>query len=378
MSKLSELIAALCPDGVEYKTLGEVADMRRGVRVVRRNLNEAGTYPVYQNSLTPMGHYEQKNFDGGKAFVICAGAAGEIGYSDVDFWAADDCFVLLCSTQINDRFLYHVLLSRQPYIVSKVRKASVPRLAHSVVEAMKIPVPPLEVQAEIVRILDNFAELTNELTEKLNAELIARKKQYEYYRDLLLTFDDAECPLGGKVSMCKRILKHETNTINGVPFYKIGTFGKEANAFISKKLFETYKTAFPYPQKGDILISAAGTIGKAVVFDGAPAYFQDSNIVWIANDESKVLNKFLYYIYKMQPWRASLGGTIARLYNDDIARTKIPVPPLSEQRRIVAILDRFDALCHDVCEGLPAEIAARKKQYAYYRDKLLTFKEKVA
>ena len=178
--------------------------------------------------------------------------------------------------------------------------------------------------------------------------------------------------------MCKRILKSETNTIEGVPFYKIGTFGGKADAYISKEIFEKYRMEYPYPKKGDILISAAGTIGRTVIFDGEPAYFQDSNIVWIENDESQVLNKYLYYFYQMKPWKASIGGTISRLYNDDIRKTKIPVPPLAEQERIVAILDRFDALTNDISKGLPAEIAARQKQYEYYRDRLFTFKEKSA
>ena len=178
----------------------------------------------------------------------------------------------------------------------------------------------------------------------------------------------------GKVSMCKRIMKAETSTAGDVPFYKIGTFGGIANAYISQETFEKYKTTYSYPKKGDVLISAAGTIGRTVIFDGKPAYFQDSNIVWIDNDESLVLNKYLFYCYQLQPWQVSTGGTIARLYNDNISKAKIPVPPLAEQARIVSILDRFDALCNDLTIGLPAEIEARQKQYEYYRDKLLKFK----
>ncbi|NMD14063.1 MAG: restriction endonuclease subunit S, partial [Caldisericales bacterium] len=129
---------------------------------------------------------------------------------------------------------------------------------------------------------------------------------------------------------------------------------------------------------GDILISAAGTIGRTVIYDGEPAYYQDSNIVWIDNDESQVLNKYLYYCYSMKPWAVSSGGTIARLYNDNINKARIPVPTIAEQERIVASLDRFDTLVNDITQGLPAEIAARRKQYEYYRDKLLTFREKSA
>ena len=179
----------------------------------------------------------------------------------------------------------------------------------------------------------------------------------------------------GKVSMCKRILKSETNAAGDVPFYKIGTFGKHPDAFISKQKFEEYRRAYSYPKKGDILISAAGTIGRTVIYNGEDAYYQDSNIVWVANDETIVLNKYLFYYYQLQPWNISTGGTIARLYNDNISRAKICVPSIDEQKRIITILDRFDTLCNDLSVGLPAEIEARQKQYEYYRDKLLSFKE---
>ncbi len=175
--------------------------------------------------------------------------------------------------------------------------------------------------------------------------------------------------------MCKRIMKAETSADGDVPFFKIGTFGKEPDAYISREKFEEYKAAYSYPNKGDILISAAGTIGRTVIFDGEDAYYQDSNIVWIANDESIVLNRYLYYCYQLQPWNVSNGGTISRLYNDNISKAKISVPSIEEQERIISILDRFDFLCNDISSGLPAEIDARTKQYEFYRDKLLTFKK---
>lgn len=386
MSHLQELIDQLCPDGVEYKKLGEVVSLERGKRVVRKQLSETEGYPVYQNSLTPLGYYYQSNYPKDSTFIIVAGAAGEIGYSDKDFWAADDCFVIVCPEHVSSRYIYHFLLNRQQSLYSKVRKASIPRLPRQAIDNIKIPVPPMAVQREIVRILDDYSARTAELVKELEAELEARKKQYEFYRDQLLRFDNVRGgrtadfqwkTLGdvGKVSMCKRILKSETSKENGIPFYKIGTFGKEADAYISREKFEEYKAKYSYPKKGDILISAAGTIGRTVIYDGEDVYYQDSNIVWLENDESLVLNKYLYYYYQLQPWYVSTGGTIKRLYNDNIRKTKIPVPPLAEQERIVAILDRFDALCNDLTSGLPAEIAARQKQFEYYRDKLLSFPE---
>lgn len=142
----------------------------------------------------------------------------------------------------------------------------------------------------------------------------------------------------GPICMCKRILKSETNTKSGIPFYKIGTFGNVADAYISPETFEKYKSQFSYPQKGEILISAAGTIGRTVVYNGEDAYYQDSNIVWIKNDETKVCNRFLYYCYKNISWHYSSGSTILRLYNDDIRNTVIQAPKsLNSQLRIASI-----------------------------------------
>ncbi|RRB62457.1 restriction endonuclease subunit S [Escherichia coli] len=252
----------------------------------------------------------------------------------------------------------------------------------------KFPIPcpdnpekSLAIQSEIVRILDKFTALTAELT----AELTMRKKQYNYYRDQLLSFEEGEVEwktLGdiGDVRMCKRILKNETLPEGDVPFYKIGTFGKKANAFISRDVFEAYKNKYSFPKKGDVLISASGTIGRTVIYDGEPAYFQDSNIVWLENDESIVTNKYLWHFYKIAKWAVSEGGTIDRLYNDNIRKTKIIVPypsdpskSLAEQNRVVAILEKFDALTSSISEGLPREIELRQKQYEYYRDLLFSF-----
>lgn len=177
----------------------------------------------------------------------------------------------------------------------------------------------------------------------------------------------------GKVSMCKRIMKAETTAEGGVPFYKIGTFGKEPDAYISYDKYNKYKSKFSYPNKGDVLISASGTIGRTVVYNGEPAYYQDSNIVWLAHDESIVLNTYLKYCYELKPWDINNGGTIQRLYNDNLNKAKIPVPPMEVQCEIVRILDNFTELIAE----LIAELTARKKQYEYYRDELLTFDDSV-
>ncbi|GAA9170199.1 hypothetical protein HpHA188_03900 [Helicobacter pylori] len=136
-------------------------------------------------------------------------------------------------------------------------------------------------------------------------------------------------------------MKHQTTRYGEIPFYKIGTFGNTADAFISKKLFLEYKTKYSFPKKGDILISASGTIGRAVIYDGKPAYFQDSNIVWIDNDETLVKNDFLFYAYSNVKWNTE-HTTILRLYNDNFRNTLIPLPPLNEQIAIANILSGLD------------------------------------
>lgn len=175
---------------VEWKPLGEVVNIKRGKRLVRSELEEAGEYAVYQNSLQPLGYYHQANCPSNSTFIITAGAAGEIGYSYDNFWAADDCYYLECpKDKLNDRFVYHALMNQKQKIVGQVRKASVPRLGRNSIENILIPIPPLSAQTKIVQILDTMTAITAELTAELAAELDMRNKQYQYYRDKLLTFD---------------------------------------------------------------------------------------------------------------------------------------------------------------------------------------------
>jgi len=154
----------------------------------------------------------------------------------------------------------------------------------------------------------------------------------------------AEKKLGdiAEIRMCKRVFAEQT-TINGdIPFYKIGTFGKEPDAYISRSLYEEYKNKYSFPQKGDILLSAAGTLGRTVVYDGKPAYFQDSNIVWLEINKSQICNDYLYHYYKIIGWASPEGSTISRLYNNIIYDTNIKLPSLPEQRAIASALSDAD------------------------------------
>lgn len=201
---------------------------------------------------------------------------------------------------------------------------------------IEIPLPPLEIQEQIVKEIEGYQKIID-----------GAKMVVDNYKPTIAIKPEWEMvELGeiGKISMCKRVFKEQTTDNGDVPFYKIGTFGREPDAYITQELFTEYQTKFSYPKKGDILISTSGTIGKTVVFDGIPAYFQDSNIVWIANDETKISNKFLYYYYQIIKWIPAEGGTIARLYNNLIQETKIPLPSDSEQEEIVIRIEQEQEL----------------------------------
>ena len=377
MSKLQELIRELCPDGVEYKKLGEVSNMQRGTVITKKNIIE-GDIPVIAGGQKPAYYCNRANRTGETITVAGSGAyAGYVAYWNSPIFVSD-AFSIKGTELCKTKYLYYLLLNMQEKIYSTKKGAGVPHVHIKNIDKFEIPIPPLEVQEEIVRILDHFTNLAAEL----QAELQARKEQYEYYRNKLLTFTKIgggtqsvtwmKMSEIGNICMCKRIMKEQTNNIGGVPFYKIGTFGKVADAYISRELYEDYKNRFSFPVKGEVLISASGTIGRSVIYDGEDAYFQDSNIVWVHNDETKVLNKYLYHYYRIIEWNVE-GGTIKRLYNSNLAKTKIAVPSLPEQEFIVNILDKFENLTTDLQTGLPAEMAAVQEQYEYYRNKLLSF-----
>ena len=169
--------------------LGSVINLSRGKRLTRSQLKEDGEYPVYQNSLKPLGYYQEFNRSAGTTFVICAGAAGEISYSSSNFWAADDVFTLETTTFISNSFMYYTLLNIQGRIKDKVRKASIPRLSKTVLENIVFTLPSFTEQQRIVSILDKFDTLTSDLSQGLPKEIDLRQKQYESIRDTLLNFN---------------------------------------------------------------------------------------------------------------------------------------------------------------------------------------------
>ncbi|HBN7180990.1 TPA: restriction endonuclease subunit S [Escherichia coli] len=408
MSGLNFLNKLLDGVDVEWLSLGELGDFIRGNGLQKKDFVESGFPAIHYGQI-----YTRYGLSADKTFTyVLPELANKLrkaqkndlllattSENDEDVvkplaWLGDNVAIsgdmMLFRHEQNVKYLAYFFQSEifQTQKMKYITGAKVRRVSSGDLSKIKIPIPcsnnpekSLAIQSEIVRILDKFTALTAELT----AELSMRKKQYNYYRDQLLSFKEGEVEwkaLGeiGEVRMCKRILKSQTSSEGEIPFYKIGTFGKEPDSYISRKLFNEFKEKYSYPKVGEVLISASGTIGRTVIFDGRESYFQDSNIVWIENNEKIVLNKYLFYFYKIAKWGISEGGTIKRLYNDNLRKLMIPVPfpdsperSLVEQQKIVKLLDKFDALTNSITEGLPREIELRQKQYEYYRDLLFSF-----
>ena len=387
MSKLDKLLRELCPDGVKYKKLVDAVSIERGKRVVRSQLSIRGKYPVYQNSLTPLGYHTDYNYNANTTFIIVAGAAGEIGFSDKAFWAADDCFTVVCPENVLNRYIYHLLLNNQNQLASKVRKASIPRLSRSAIENLVIPIPPLDVQCEIVRILDNFTNLTAELT----AELTARKTQYAYYRDKLLKAEtNAHKYKLGEIATVTKLAGFEfTNYVtyseNGNIIalrglnVKNGRLDLHDVKYVDKSDFSKLERSKLHI--GDMLFTYVGTVGQVAIVDEEDKYYLAPNVALIRCDKEVLLPQYMkYYFQTTRFWdkqirRLLQSSSMQNIPMEKIRKFEIAVPPLDVQNRIVNVLDNFEKICSDLNIGLPAEIEARQKQYEYYRDKLLTFVE---
>ena len=371
MSQLSYMDKLLDGVEVEWKELGNSITFQRGKRLVKSQLKESGEYAVFQNSMTPLGYYHESNVSAKSAFVICAGAAGEIGFSDDSFWAADDVYYAEQSEFLNSKYLYHFLLTQKHKIASQVRRASIPRLSKSAIEKLIVPIPcpdnpekSLAIQAEIVRILDAFTAMTAELT----AELNLRKKQYNYYRDQLLSFEEGEVEWKalGKIAEINTGQKPSEilDTEAEFDYINAGTT-RSGYCALSNCEGDTVTT----PSRGQGGIGFVGYQNKS--FWLGPLCYKIRSI-----DNKKLINKYLFYILQSKN-QLLLGlkkeGGVPAVNKSDLAKLEVPVPSVAEQERIVEILDKFDTLTTSIQEGLPREIELRQKQYEYYRDLLLSF-----
>ena len=308
-------------------------------KIQRKDFLVDGEYPIIsqeQNFINGYWDNSDDLFKVKKPIIIFGDHTQVLKYVDFDFvLGADGVKILQPKNNIDPRFFF--------YFLQNINLGSLGYARHyRLLKEIEVFYPKsLPEQQRIVIILDDaFAAISKA---KANAEqnLKNAKELFESYLQGVFENKGEDWEgktLGelGKPSMCKRILKNQTSSTGDIPFYKIGTFGKKPNAFISKEIYNEFRTKYSFPKKGDVLISASGTIGRRVRYDGEPAFFQDSNIVWIDNDESQVLNDYLYVFYEFCDWQPSKGATIARLYNINLTSIKIVFPKsLEEQKNIL-------------------------------------------
>lgn len=429
MSNIEKLLKGV---EVEWKTLGEITKVLRGKRLTREALSSTEKYPVFHGGLEPLGYYSHLNRLADTIMIINVGAsAGTVGYSSIDFWSSDGTYCIERIDELNNKFLYYFLLGEQHFLKSRVRVAGIPTLDAFVIEKLQIPIlcpnnpeKSLEIQQEIVRILDKFSTLTAEL----QAELQARKSQYEYYLNQLLTYPMEESdqpslrssrsatsiqnsnnptqPLstpnphtGNSVLQPRGKVEWETlgeifNLKNGytpsksnqeywengtIPWFRMEDIrenGRVLNKSIQYVNSCAVKGGKLFPANS-IIVATSATIGEhALITVPFLSNQRFTNLSLKKEYADKFIIKFLfYYGFVLDEWCKN-NITIGNFAGVDMIGFKkflIPIPPLEEQKRIVSILDKFETLTTSITEGLPKEIELRQKQYEYYRDMLLSF-----
>ena len=329
----------------QVKKLGDVCESLDNKRIpISREKREFGSIPYY-GATGIVDHVKDYIFDE-KLLLVGEDGADWSSNANTAYlingksWVNNHAHVLRC-TKINDVFLKEYLNYQD--FSDLVGGSTRGKLTKGDLEKILVPFPSLDTQQKIASILstiDQAIQKTNQIiekTEKLKRGVMQNVLGFKNKENMrYLALRDV-----GKVSMCKRIFKNETSNTGDIPFYKIGTFGKEPDSFISQGLYDSYRNRFSFPKIGDVLLSASGTIGRKVKYDGRPAYFQDSNIIWLEHDESKILNDFLFYLFDTITWQTE-GSTIKRLYNEILLKKVISVPSIKQQEQIIMVLSTVD------------------------------------
>ena len=393
MSKLEELLEDYCPDGVEYKKIKDCYQRLRGTPITAAKMKEIqnadGDIKIFAGGKTVINAFEK---DIPKANVIrvpsvLVQSRGIIDavYYDQPFTFKNEMWAYTSDNPLEVKFLYYVLKNNVEYFRSAASgMGSLPQISLKVTEEFEVPVPPLPVQEEIVRILDMFTELT--------AELTARKKQYEYYRDQILTFDSSRLK-DSQIRSCtlKDICKSITS--GGTPKRTIRTYYENGNIpwlrtqeVDWKPIYNTgvsiteeglkNSSAKWIPEHCVIIAMYGATAGKSAINE-IPLTTNQACCNLEINDQVALYKYVYYWVTNQYENLKGLGqGSQNNINAQTVKKFPIMLPSIEKQKEIVKLLDHFDTLCSDISDGLPAEIEAREKQYEYYRDKLLTFKRK--
>lgn len=387
-TKFKQTEIGIIPDDWEVKELGEIAFVTKlagfeftahvkysdqGTIIALRGLNVRQGYL----ELEDVKYIDNSNFsklNRSKLFkddllFTYVGTVGNVALVDKNdsYYLAPNVALIRNMKQICSQYIMYLLLSTSFFnsqIKTLMSITSQAALSMTNIRLFKIPLPPTLVEqqkiAKALSDVDNvISTLEKLITKKKNLkqgtmqQLLTGKKRLPGFAksgkfkqteigEIPEDWEVKSLSSIGEVKMCKRVLKYQTSETGDIPFYKIGTFGKEPDSYISRELFNFLKNNYSYPKKGDILISAAGTIGRTVVFDGKDSFFQDSNIIWLENDESVILNIFLSYLFKVIKWQTEDGGIVSRLYNNNFRVTQIPIPSKPEQTAIANVLSSMD------------------------------------
>lgn len=393
MSKLEKLIQQYCPDGVEYKRTEDLATTLIGEFVHKNKQREGAPYPVYNGGSSNTGFYDEYNREANCIIVSARGAnAGFVNKITTRFWSGNSCYTII----VNDKnllwtFAYYWFKSNERRLLGEQQKGGIPAISKKQIEDFKIPVPPLPVQEEIVRVLDAFTELQAEL----QAELQKRKQQYNFYLDNLLNFKNIN--RGGQAEVrwmkLKNVCMKTSNikwksTTGQYRYIDLSSVDIQTHSIIST--IEIDKMSAPsraqqIVQEDDVIFATTRpTQMRACII---PTEYNgdicSTGYCILRADRNILLPKFLFFSMTTSTFKIYLSnnltlGNYPSISNSALMGYEIPVPPIAEQQKIVSILDRFDTLTNDLTSGLPAEIEKRRQQYEFYRDKLLTFKRKEA
>ena len=408
MSKLQELIDRLCPNGVEFKSLSAVMiPLRKGTLKIS-DLIENGKYPVINSGRELYGYYDRFNNEAPAITIAARGEyAGWVSFFEERFWAGGLCYPYKSKdeTKVATKFIYYWLKNQERDIMDNlVARGSIPALNKADIDKYSIPIPPLEVQDEIVKILDRFSDYAAEL----QAELQARRLQYEYYRNLLLTFNSSAYGCGTddaqKISVIARgghsyeiqwktmreifeMRNGYTPSKNKPEFWENGTipwFRMEDIRENGRILADSIQHITPASIKGKglfeantFILATTATIGEHALLIADSLANQRFTNFQVRKSLANLLDtKFIFYYMFIVDEFCKNNTNVSGFASVDMGKLKqmpFPIPPLELQEKIVAILDRFETLVNDLSKGLPAEIEAVKARYEYYRNKLLTF-----
>ena len=381
MSRIDDLIAEYCPDGVEYKRLGDVCKIKNGKDY--KHLS-AGDIPVYGSGGVMDVRVDTSVYNRPTVLLPRKGSIANVFYVDGPFWNVDTIFyTVIDEEQVIPRYLYHVMMNAHIENYS-TGSAARPSLTQSALNKIEIPVPPLPVQEEIVRILDSFSSLEAEL----EAELEARRKQYAYYRNELLTFDRERVITAYIQDICTRICSGGTPSSKrhdyydgNVPWLRTQDIDfnviNQTSATISDEGLKN--SAAQWIPANCVIVAMYGATAAKVAVNSIPLTTNQA-CCNLQIDESKADVRYVFHWLsnEYEHLKALGEGSQSNINAKKVRLYPISLPPFEEQQRIVSILDRFDKLTNDLSSGLPAEIEARHKQYEYYRDRLLSFDELAA